>query len=224
MKLSKIDLSGIKAVGYSDEKLGLIVNKDEDIEYLEVPAPEQAYDGLKQIESLAKLEEKEPRQKLIDDNESREFLDSIPKDAIVAVNEPEEIIYQYQRQVSVIFTETFTEIKQDNSSIEPKISEDFETETSETKQYFRTVKINEELREENNYPTEYYARVEVSCFENKDVISAESNSVYLDSLDYDSDSQYLTMTFDDGSIYEYSQVTPEFLAEFQKRIDWEKSY
>ncbi|HCF30238.1 MAG TPA: KTSC domain-containing protein [Cyanobacteria bacterium UBA11049] len=56
MKLSKIDLSSIVAVGHSDGYLGLLIDRGEEIEYIEIPAPNAAYQGLQQVNSLAASE------------------------------------------------------------------------------------------------------------------------------------------------------------------------
>lgn len=53
MRLSKIDLSNIVAVGHSDGNLGLLIDRGEEIEYIEIPAPQAAYQGLQQVNSLA---------------------------------------------------------------------------------------------------------------------------------------------------------------------------
>ncbi|MEC4982839.1 MAG: KTSC domain-containing protein [Oscillatoria sp. PMC 1068.18] len=53
MKLNKVDLAKIVAVGYEQDKLGLLIDRGEDIEYLEIPAPNAAYQGLQQVNDLA---------------------------------------------------------------------------------------------------------------------------------------------------------------------------
>jgi len=54
MKLSKIDLNKVIAIGHQNNKLGLLIADGEEIEYLELQAPFAAYEGLKQIESTSK--------------------------------------------------------------------------------------------------------------------------------------------------------------------------
>lgn len=46
MKLSKIDLSNILAVGHSNGQLGLLIDRGEAIEFIEITAPEAALHGL----------------------------------------------------------------------------------------------------------------------------------------------------------------------------------
>jgi hypothetical protein len=52
MKLSKIDLSNLVAVSHCDGYLGLLIDRGEEMEYIEVPAPNAAYQGLQQVNSL----------------------------------------------------------------------------------------------------------------------------------------------------------------------------
>ena len=51
MRLSKIDLSKIVAVGHADGYLGLLIDRGEEVEYIEIPAPNAAYQGLQQVNS-----------------------------------------------------------------------------------------------------------------------------------------------------------------------------
>ncbi len=49
MKLNKIDLKNIIAVGHDREHLALLIDRGNEIEYLEISAPRAAYKGLKQV-------------------------------------------------------------------------------------------------------------------------------------------------------------------------------
>lgn len=53
MKLSKIDLSNIVAVGHAEGHLGLLIDKGDEVEYIEIAAPEAAYHGLQQVAFIA---------------------------------------------------------------------------------------------------------------------------------------------------------------------------
>lgn len=53
MKLTKIDLSRIVAVGHNGVQLGLLIDRGEEIEYIEIPAPEVACDGLQYVSNFA---------------------------------------------------------------------------------------------------------------------------------------------------------------------------
>jgi hypothetical protein len=56
MKLDKIDLSNLIAVGHDNNRLGLLFDRGEEIEYVEVIAPQAAYEGLQQVAALANEE------------------------------------------------------------------------------------------------------------------------------------------------------------------------
>ena len=53
MRLTKIDLRNLVAVGHQDGQLGLLIDRGDEIEYLEIPAPEAAYQGLTQVADFA---------------------------------------------------------------------------------------------------------------------------------------------------------------------------
>jgi hypothetical protein len=46
MKLNKIDLKNIIAVGHDQDQLALLIDRGNAIEYLEIPPPRAAYEGL----------------------------------------------------------------------------------------------------------------------------------------------------------------------------------
>ena len=52
MKLTKIDLKNLVAVGHQNGALGLLIDRGDEIEYVEVPAPEVACDGLTRVAEL----------------------------------------------------------------------------------------------------------------------------------------------------------------------------
>lgn len=56
MKLSKIDLSNLVAVGHADGYLGLLIDRGDEMEYVEIPAPVAACQGLQQVSYLAASE------------------------------------------------------------------------------------------------------------------------------------------------------------------------
>ncbi|MDM9584052.1 MULTISPECIES: KTSC domain-containing protein [unclassified Nostoc] len=49
MKLSKIDLSSLVAIAHSDGYLQLLLDRGNELEFLEIPAPIQAYEGLQEL-------------------------------------------------------------------------------------------------------------------------------------------------------------------------------
>jgi hypothetical protein len=52
MKLSKIDLSSLKAIAHDDNGLKLLIERDRQIEYIEISAPQAAYDGLQLLDRI----------------------------------------------------------------------------------------------------------------------------------------------------------------------------
>lgn len=56
MRLAKIDLRNIVAIGHDNDRLGLLIDRGEAIEYLELPAPRAAYDGLQVVAAVAENE------------------------------------------------------------------------------------------------------------------------------------------------------------------------
>lgn len=52
MKLNKIDLTRIVAIGHDDEHLQLLLDRGNQIEYLEIPAPFEAYEGLQHLDEI----------------------------------------------------------------------------------------------------------------------------------------------------------------------------
>lgn len=52
MKLSKVNLSHLLAISHDDEHLGLIIDRGDDLEFVEIPAPLAAYEGLRQLDAI----------------------------------------------------------------------------------------------------------------------------------------------------------------------------
>ena len=53
MKLTKVDLSSIVAIGHTGNQLGVLINRGQELEYIEIEAPANAYQGLQQIAYIA---------------------------------------------------------------------------------------------------------------------------------------------------------------------------
>ena len=49
MKLSKVDLSSLVAIAHCDGYLQLLLDRGDELEFLEIPAPIQAYEGLQEL-------------------------------------------------------------------------------------------------------------------------------------------------------------------------------
>jgi hypothetical protein len=52
MKLSKIDLSSLKAIAHDENGLKLLIEREDEIEYLEISAPLAAYEGLQLLDRI----------------------------------------------------------------------------------------------------------------------------------------------------------------------------
>ncbi|MBD2564250.1 MULTISPECIES: KTSC domain-containing protein [Nostoc] len=52
MKLSKVDLSSLIAIAHSDGYLQLLLDRGDELEFLEIPAPIQAYEGLQELNEV----------------------------------------------------------------------------------------------------------------------------------------------------------------------------
>ncbi|GAB1542390.1 hypothetical protein NUACC21_50640 [Scytonema sp. NUACC21] len=52
MKLSKLDLGNLIAVGHSDGYLQLLIDRGNEFECVAIPAPIQAYEGLQQLNEI----------------------------------------------------------------------------------------------------------------------------------------------------------------------------
>jgi KTSC domain len=57
MKLTQIDLTNLVAIGHNNNRLGLLIDQAGDLEYLEIPAPRAAFEGLQQLDSVVAPEE-----------------------------------------------------------------------------------------------------------------------------------------------------------------------
>jgi len=60
MKLINIDLKNVVAIGYEDEHLGLLIDRGNQMEYLEVSAPSYIYEELQEIAEIANEEAEIP--------------------------------------------------------------------------------------------------------------------------------------------------------------------
>lgn len=52
MKLSKIDLSSLRAIAHDDNGLKLLIERGDEIEYVEITAPLAAYEGLQLLDRI----------------------------------------------------------------------------------------------------------------------------------------------------------------------------
>ncbi|HLO83537.1 MAG TPA: KTSC domain-containing protein [Nostocaceae cyanobacterium] len=52
MKLAKMDLSSLVAIAHEDGHLQLLLDRGDELELMEIPAPVQAFEGLQQLNNL----------------------------------------------------------------------------------------------------------------------------------------------------------------------------
>lgn len=64
----------------------------------------------------------------------------------------------------------------------------------------------------------YEKTVEVRVRESVSVVAPANQQVYLSGINYEPECQSLRLEFEDGSVYQYEEVTPEFWSEFQDKI------
>lgn len=65
MKLSKIDLSNLVAISHSDGYLQLLLDRGDEFEFLEIPAPIQAYEGLQELNEIVEANALPPEEEAI---------------------------------------------------------------------------------------------------------------------------------------------------------------
>lgn len=56
MKFTKIDLSNIVGITHDGDYLGLVIDRGDSIEAIEIPAPVAAYEGLVQLNAIASFD------------------------------------------------------------------------------------------------------------------------------------------------------------------------
>ncbi|WP_427158382.1 KTSC domain-containing protein [Aliinostoc sp. HNIBRCY26] len=52
MKLSKVDLSSLVAIAHTDGHLQLLLDRGNELEFIEIPAPIQAFEGLQELNEI----------------------------------------------------------------------------------------------------------------------------------------------------------------------------
>ncbi|MGH1394583.1 MAG: KTSC domain-containing protein [Trichormus sp.] len=52
MKLSKVDLSSLIAIAHTDGYLQLLLDRGDELEFLEIPAPIEAFEGLQELSDI----------------------------------------------------------------------------------------------------------------------------------------------------------------------------
>ena len=111
MELEKIDLSAIAAVGHNHEQLGLLIDRGDELEYIEVEAPIEAYEGLHEVAELAYNPEAEKTSDEITpycDNWEREYYENYET---VESQNYNGVVYEYKRSVEIKISESFSVTK-----------------------------------------------------------------------------------------------------------------
>jgi KTSC domain len=133
MKLSKVDLSSLKAIAHDDDGLKLIIEREHEIEYIEIPAPLAAYEGLQMLDriiaSAMVIEPSEP-------------IEMLPACSTMAA----QVGYDYDREILQI--EFNNGAVYQYSAVEPEVWEDLQETDSigsfynrEIKGYYPSVKV-----------------------------------------------------------------------------------
>jgi KTSC domain len=52
MQFSKVNLGSVRAIAHDDEKLGLVIERGDQVDVIEVPAPIAAYEGLQLLNAI----------------------------------------------------------------------------------------------------------------------------------------------------------------------------
>ncbi|WP_309740536.1 MULTISPECIES: KTSC domain-containing protein [unclassified Chamaesiphon] len=133
MKLSKIDLSSLKAIAHDEDGLKLIIEREQEIEYIEIPAPLAAYEGLQMLDRIiaaaVAIEPSEP-------------IEMLPACSTMAA----QVGYDYDREILQI--EFNSGAVYQYSAVEPEVWEDLQETDSigsfynrEIKGYYPSVKV-----------------------------------------------------------------------------------
>ncbi len=133
MKLSKIDLSSLKAIAHDDDGLKLIIEREHELEYIEIPAPLAAYEGLQLLDRII------ASAAAIEPSESIEML---PACSAMAA----QVGYDYDREILQI--EFNSGAVYQYSAVAPEVWEDLQSTDSigsfynrEIKGYYPSVKV-----------------------------------------------------------------------------------
>jgi hypothetical protein len=134
MKLSKIDLSSLKAIAHDDNGLKLLIEREDEIEYIEIPAPLAAYEGLQLLDRIiASNAAIEP---------CEEHIEMLPACSTMAA----QVGYDYDREILQIEFKSGSVYQY--SEVEPELWEDLQETDSigsfynqEIKGYYPSVRI-----------------------------------------------------------------------------------
>jgi len=148
MKLSKIDLSNVLAVGHSNGQLGLLIDRDSEIEFIEIAAPEAAMHGLQMVDLIANTDSAE----LSDGIESTEIASSDESITMLPVSSAMAKSIGYSEETETLQIEFSSRAVYQYSDVEPEIWESLQDAdstgsffNSEIKGYYSSERVDSQL-------------------------------------------------------------------------------
>lgn len=148
MKLSKIDLSNVLAVGHSNGQLGLLIDRDSEIEFIEIAAPEAAMHGLQMVDLIANTDSAE----LSDGIESTEIASSDESITMLPVSSAMAKSIGYSEETETLQIEFSSGAVYQYSDVEPEIWESLQDAdstgsffNSEIKGYYSSERVDSQL-------------------------------------------------------------------------------
>jgi KTSC domain len=148
MKLSKIDLSNVLAVGHSNGQLGLLIDRGSEIEFIEITAPEAALHGLQMVDFIANTDTAE----LSADLESPEIASGCEPIAMMPVNSTMAKSIGYDQEEQVLQVEFSSGSVYQYSDVEPETWESLQDAdstgrffNSQIKGYYASQRVDGQL-------------------------------------------------------------------------------
>ncbi|AFY96503.1 KTSC domain-containing protein [Chamaesiphon minutus] len=142
MKLSKIDLSSLKAIAHDDDGLKLIIEREDEIEYIEIPAPLAAYEGLQLLDRIIASTPAMLGTSGYANEPCEEHIEMLPAHSTMAA----QVGYDYEREILQI--EFNSGAVYQYSEVEPELWEDLQSTDSigsfynqEIKGYYPSARI-----------------------------------------------------------------------------------
>ncbi|MEG4445891.1 KTSC domain-containing protein [Microcoleus sp. AT9_B5] len=136
MKLSKIDLSNVLAVGHSNGQLGLLIDRGEEVEFIEIAAPEAAMQGLQMVDFIANTDSSE----LSAGIELKEIASSKEPIAMMSVDSEMARSIGYDEEEQVLQIEFSSGSVYQYSDVEPQIWESLQDADSTGKFFNSEIK------------------------------------------------------------------------------------
>jgi KTSC domain len=122
MKLSKIDLSSLRAIAHDDNGLKLLIERENTIDCVEIPAPLAAYEGLQLLDRIISQPAIEPSEPAPARRLTQ--IDVLPVCSSMAA----QVAYDYEREILQI--EFNSGSVYEYSHVEPELWEDLQSTDS----------------------------------------------------------------------------------------------